>query len=195
MRTALFLSRSCLRQSAPRLRHGVSRCQQRFLHVAHPRPAHQSRIRLWSPPAGAILLGALSPAAFVLLSEEDNGDGGTSEERMLQASRDEMAKIVPANLHGVRRLGSAIYLMIDNYLVEPLATGFRFLHLVIIFVPVIFSVPAIWFGARVADRDNEHAGTLWWYGFLVSSMERAGPAFIKVQNITTWHVHGLIGSI
>jgi len=51
---------------------------------------------------------------------------------------------------------------------------------VIIFVPVIVAIPAIWIGDRVKDRDNERKGTLWWYGFLVSSMERAGAAFIKV---------------
>ena len=57
----------------------------------------------------------------------------------------------------------------------------RFLPLVIIFVPVIVTIPAIWIGARRVDRDNERSGTLWWYGFLVSSMEKAGAAFIKVR--------------
>jgi aarF domain-containing kinase len=50
----------------------------------------------------------------------------------------------------------------------------------VIFVPVILSVPAIWFGRRHSDKDGERSGTLWWYGFLVRSMELAGPAFIKL---------------
>jgi aarF domain-containing kinase len=54
------------------------------------------------------------------------------------------------------------------------------LHLVIIFVPVIVTIPVIWIGSRNPNKDDERSGTLWWYGFLVSSMERAGAAFIKV---------------
>jgi aarF domain-containing kinase len=45
---------------------------------------------------------------------------------------------------------------------------------------VIVTIPVIWLGQRQADKDDERSGTLWWYGFLVSSMERAGAAFIKV---------------
>ncbi|KAL1889686.1 hypothetical protein Cpir12675_005690 [Ceratocystis pirilliformis] len=35
-------------------------------------------------------------------------------------------------------------------------------------------------GPRVAKQNNERSGTLWWYGFLVQSMEWAGPTFIKL---------------
>jgi aarF domain-containing kinase len=52
--------------------------------------------------------------------------------------------------------------------------------LIFIFVPVIVTVPVIWFGQRQPERDNERSGTLWWYAFLVNGMERAGAAFIKV---------------
>lgn len=122
----------------------------------------------------------LSPAAFVALSEEDTGDGKTPEEHMLEASRAEIAKEIPEDVHGPRRLWKAIYLYVDTFVVEPIATTFRFLHLVIIFVPVIGTMPLIWLGRRQKNRDNERSGTLWWYSFLVRSMERAGPAFIKV---------------
>ena len=30
------------------------------------------------------------------------------------------------------------------------------------------------------DKDDERSGTLWWYSFLVHSMERSGAAFIKL---------------
>lgn len=118
------------------------------------------------------------------LSEEDIGDGKTGEEHMLEASRAEIEKRLPEDVHGVRRAWKALVLFLDSYIYEPIATGFRFLHLVIIFVPVIVTVPAIWVGRRRKDRDNERSGTLWWYGFLVRSMERAGPAFIKVGIVT-----------
>lgn len=115
------------------------------------------------------------------LSEEDTGDGKTPEMHMLEASRAEIAKEIPDEVHGLSRVWRGICLFVDVAIVEPAATVFRFLHLVVIFVPVIGAIPLIWFGGRRKDRDNERAGTLWWYSFLVHSMERAGPAFIKVQ--------------
>ena len=128
----------------------------------------------------ALLCAALTPAAFLKLSEEGTNNGKTGEEEMLAASRAEIRKELPRDEHGLRRLVDTIVFVFDQYIYEPIATGFRFLHLVVIFVPVIFTVPVIWFGRRKKDRDNERSGTLWWYSFLVSSMERAGPAFIKV---------------
>lgn len=125
---------------------------------------------------------SLSPAAFVQLSEKDNGGTEqTAEGRMLEASRDEIEKRVRDDVHGIRRVRDTIVFYLDVYIWEPLCTGMRFFHLVVIFVPVIFTVPAIWIGGRDRKRDNERRGTLWWYWFLVKSMERAGPAFIKVR--------------
>ncbi|KAI9804844.1 MAG: hypothetical protein M1825_001213 [Sarcosagium campestre] len=129
-----------------------------------------------------ILLAALTPAAFIKLTE-DGGDeevDDTGEGRMLEASRAEIAKVVPPELHGIRRFYRRLILVVDLYVVEPIATGLRFLHLLFIFVPVIVSVPAVWVGSRRKDRDNERSGTLWWYALLVNAMERAGPAFIKL---------------
>lgn len=100
---------------------------------------------------------------------------------MLEVSRKELAAQVPKALENSKKYRRGIYFFVEDYIIEPIATGLRFLHLVIIFVPVIVTIPAIWIGARRADRDDERIGTLWWYGFLVSSMERAGAAFIKVR--------------
>ena len=145
---------------------------------------HKGRFR--APPTSKGLLlasaAALSPIAFVQISEEDNGGTNeTHEGRMLEASREEIRKKVPEESHGARRVWDNIVLFLDVYIWEPACTGARFLHLFVIFVPVIFSIPAIWIGPRQKDRDNERSGTLWWYWFLVKSMERAGPAFIKVR--------------
>ncbi|ROV91547.1 hypothetical protein VPNG_09721 [Cytospora leucostoma] len=123
---------------------------------------------------------ALGTAAFVKISEKDEGDGQTAERRMLEASRAEIAKEVDRNDRGLTRLRHKIILFLDIYIWEPLCTGIRFLHLAAIFVPVIFAVPVMWLGKRQKDRDNERSGTLWWYGFLVQAMEWAGPAFIKL---------------
>ncbi|KAL8910307.1 MAG: hypothetical protein Q9171_004392 [Xanthocarpia ochracea] len=99
---------------------------------------------------------------------------------MLEASREEIRKAVPDSAHGLNRAWQSIYLFLDLYIYEPIATGFRFLHLAIIFLPVIGTIPIVWLGRRVKERDSERTGTLWWYNFLVRSMERAGPAFIKL---------------
>lgn len=180
MRAAFILGRTCLRHGAQRSRFFFPRNQQFFSSAAR-RYSRQGFFR--KPPiAGTILLSALSPAAFVKLSEEDNGDGKTGEAQMLEASRAEIEKSLPDDVRGFRRAWKGLVLFLDNYVYEPIATGFRFLHLVLIFVPVIVTVPVIWVGRRKKDRDNERSGTLWWYGFLVHSMERAGPAFIKVRN-------------
>lgn len=116
------------------------------------------------------------------LSEEDNdGTEQTAEKRMLEVSRAEIAKKVADDDTGLSWLGHKIVLFLDLYIWEPMCTGVRFLHLVVIFVPVILAVPAMWLGSRQPDRDNERSGTLWWYNFLVQCMEWAGPAFIKVR--------------
>ena len=99
---------------------------------------------------------------------------------MLEVSRDEIRKHVSDDVHGVSRLAYKVVFLLDVYLWEPICTGLRFLQLVVIFVPVIAAVPAIWIGRRQPNRDNERTGTLWWYGFLVDAMELAGPAFIKL---------------
>lgn len=186
MRAGLLFSRFCLRSALNRSASSAS--FRRF-----PRPTSSPRIfsrgyTRRQPTRRTLLLSAtLSPAVFVQLSEKDNGDGHTGEERMLEASRAEIKKSVPESWHGLRRLLGNISLGFDVYILEPILTGLRFLHLVLIFVPVIATVPMVWIGSRVKTRDNERTGTLWWYGFLVSSMERAGPAFIKVRDsIEDW---------
>ncbi len=157
----------------------------RLIHTSRPR-LHNLIDRRWTfrrpPRASGIKLAAatLTPAAFIQIFDDDPENGETAEERMLEASREELNDVLPDDLHGWRRVRRRIYLFFQAYFVEPVATVFRFLHLVVIFVPVIGTVPAIWVGRRVKERDNERTGTLWWYQFLVSSMERAGPAFIKV---------------
>lgn len=131
---------------------------------------------------------ALSPAAFISIAngdeddndEFDNGIELTGEERMLLASRQELKSQVPKALENSKKWRRRVYFWIDRYIIEPTLTAVRFLHLFVIFMPVILTVPAVWIGPRVKSRDNERVGTLWWYGFLVRSMERAGAAFIKL---------------
>ncbi|KAI8866364.1 hypothetical protein GQ42DRAFT_139901, partial [Ramicandelaber brevisporus] len=57
--------------------------------------------------------------------------------------------------------------------IEPCATAWRFIKLVIIFAPVVVLYPVTYFGHPVHDA-------LWWYDFLTSRLEWAGPTFIKL---------------
>ncbi len=140
---------------------------------------HSSRKALRAAAGGGAALGT---AAFVKLSEKEKPEAEqTTEGRMLEISREELKKKVDDNATGFSRLRYKVVLLLDLYIWEPLWTGIRFLNLVVIFVPVMLFVPAIWVGRRQPGRDNERSGTLWWYGFLVKSMELSGPAFIKVR--------------
>lgn len=178
MKAGSIFSRRCSHATAPALR--ALACRQRYPLPSTWRYSFKDH---WRRPQGSrplLLAATLSPAAFIKLSEEDHEDGKSGEQEMLKASREEIEKKVPDEIHGVKRVFRKLWVFLDLYVYEPIATSLRFLHLVIIFVPVIVAVPAIWIGRRRKDRENERSGTLWWYGFLVSSMERAGPAFIKV---------------
>ncbi|KAH8200348.1 hypothetical protein TruAng_005501 [Truncatella angustata] len=186
MRTAFLFGRLCARQGArqaapriPKLANNFTRWQSTFGNGTRsqwqsPRPR---KFMLYAAVQGV----ALGTAAFVRLAEKDNeGTESTSEERMLQASRDEIEKSRDESSDFLTRFRHNVVYYIDVYFWEPICTGVRFLHLVTIFVPVILAVPAIWIGSRQPDRDNERTGTLWWYRFLVQAMEWAGPAFIKL---------------
>ena len=122
----------------------------------------------------------LTPGAFALIGSQVYDDGKTGEEHMLEASREEIESGTPGFVSSSHRVRHAIYYFVDTYIWEPLATGLRFLHLVVIFVPVITTVPLIWLGRRQKDKHDERSGSIWWYRFLVHSMERAGAAFIKL---------------
>jgi aarF domain-containing kinase len=67
---------------------------------------------------------------------------------------------------------------------EPLRTSARFIHLVILFAPVLITTPMLLLGSRTKRRDGQPWGAIWWYGLLVAQMQRAGPTFIKVRTIT-----------
>jgi aarF domain-containing kinase len=139
---------------------------------SHHRPFSTSNPFRRHPRGSRILLATapLPPAAFVALSTSDNDDGKTGEERMLETSRAELDKHVPRLLEHSHKWRRSLYFFVDVWIWEPVCTALRFLHLCVIFVPVILTVPAIWIGRRVRERDNERAGTLWWYGYLVWSM-------------------------
>lgn len=184
MRTVLLFSRLYFRPQCANISRTVPLIRQRIFASTR----QYRTFRPPKPPPGIrriLFAGAtLGPAAFVTLSRNgDNGDGKTGELQMLAVSRQELDEHVPKRLQNSKRVRRGIYFFVEDWIIEPIATGVRFLHLVIIFVPVILTTPALWVGHRQRDRSDERTGTLWWYGYLVWSMERAGAAFIKVSVI------------
>ncbi|KAG0156509.1 hypothetical protein PDIDSM_3688 [Penicillium digitatum] len=173
MRAAGLFGRFCLKRELPRLpRHHFS-CPPwpRQLLKGIPRGV---------PVIGGMLMTTLAPAAFLKLAEGNDGHDKTGEMQMLEASREEVRKTVSPDAQGVSKLCQTLWIYFYYYVYDPIATGLRFVHLVVIFIPVVATVPAIWLGRKVQDRDGARSGTLWWYRFLVKAMERAGPAFIKL---------------
>ncbi|KAL4965382.1 ABC1 kinase family protein [Aspergillus stella-maris] len=153
----------------PNRRFTTPSCPQR------PAPGRQGRF----PPKTTLLFAALAPGAFVKIAETEDGDS-TGEKRMLEASREEMREHIIERTEGRLGFGGPTIAYWVYYVWDSIATGFRFLHLVAIFLPVILTTPTIWIGRRIEGQDGARSGTLWWYKFLVKSMERAGPAFIKL---------------
>ncbi|KHJ35357.1 putative abc1 family protein [Erysiphe necator] len=144
--------------------------RQRPLH----RKFHTGLFRRPPRRNGLLLSGTiyLTPAVFVQLSEQDNnGTEQTAEGRMLAASRAEIRDEVPKDVTGLQWLSQTTIASLDFYLWEPARIGFRFLYLVFIFVPVMFTSPILWCGSDAKE---------WWFRFLVRGMEKAGPTFIKL---------------
>ncbi|KAI1122092.1 hypothetical protein F5Y10DRAFT_82121 [Nemania abortiva] len=187
MRSLHFFARFCARQIAPRVpirsaAANLGRPYTTFRHgLLRTAPGRKFRAKNTVLTASVTGAGVLGTTAFIKLSEKDNGGTEqTSEGRMLQASREELAKTVDDDNIAIARWAQKITILLDVYIWEPLCTGVRLCQLVVIFVPVILSVPAIWIGPRRPKYNNERSGTLWWYNFLVWGMETAGPAFIKL---------------
>ncbi|KAL5606541.1 uncharacterized protein BROUX77_003734 [Berkeleyomyces rouxiae] len=156
--------------------------------IFHQRYYQTSRLRHLKAGAGA---AAVAGGLALSLNSSDSDfasasplpgtkDHTPTETLMLASSREEMQERLPEATGSLQRLKFMVVYFLDTWVWEPLFTCVRFVQLVGVFAPVIVCVPVIWTGSRVADHDNERSGTLWWYGFLVRSMERAGPTFIKL---------------
>ena len=91
-------------------------------------------------------------------------------------------------------LSYRILYFLRDYVIEPISTTGRFIHLAILFLPVILLSPLLLFelidGSSTdrrrgkPKRVEERVTTKWWFRFLVAQMARAGPTFIKVSSLS-----------
>ncbi|TFK77342.1 ABC1-domain-containing protein [Pluteus cervinus] len=79
-----------------------------------------------------------------------------------------------------RTITQRVLTILRNRIWEPLLTAKRFVHLFVLFVPVIICSPMMLVGKPEKHLQGDRWGALWWYDFLVSRMEAAGPTFIKL---------------
>ncbi|KAF9274363.1 hypothetical protein BGZ68_000736 [Mortierella alpina] len=80
-----------------------------------------------------------------------------------------------------RRLKQYLEDLLEDYVLHPVLTIWRFGVLAVIFLPLILTAPAVFVGKRNKELHDERSGTIWWYSLLVRHMELAGPTFIKLS--------------
>lgn len=170
---SMMRPRSQVHLRARRMHHGSSTA---FASPLRPRLAHV--ITLGVPLIGGSLLyfypTEQSPVPTILASPAviPCGDGDLCP-RSFQTHQ-----MSSPNEERMTVLQRVVKLLRDR-IWEPLCTGARFLHLFALFAPVIITSPMLFIGKPRGKR-GERWGALWWYGFLVAQMQRAGPTFIKV---------------
>ncbi|KAI0639579.1 ABC1-domain-containing protein [Trametes polyzona] len=79
-----------------------------------------------------------------------------------------------------RSLLRRILAFVRERLIEPILTAKRFVYLCCVFVPVLLAAPMLIVGQPEEQLAGDRWGAVWWYGFLTSQMQRAGPTFIKL---------------
>lgn len=73
-----------------------------------------------------------------------------------------------------------ILTLLHDKIWEPILTTRRFIHLLYLFLPVLFTAPMLLVGTPQRALRGDRWGAVWWYGFLTAQMQRAGPTFVKV---------------
>jgi aarF domain-containing kinase len=146
----------------------------------------------WTLPKGKIglVFAAMGGLTYIVhTTASANGRIQTSSsDQDEQGQQKDVPKIVASSL--IEDESKIVPVRLFNlYIVEPLATIFRFFRLAWIFGPVILSAPMLMIGTPAASRrrrigvivdEGERWGAVWWFGFLVRQMEKAGPTFVKL---------------
>ncbi|KAI9599422.1 ABC1 family-domain-containing protein [Syncephalis fuscata] len=124
-------------------------------------------------PAGRYLILGMVLGTIALESDQKSTDIVPIVPSLNSANNDEIDK--PNN-----SLLSKVGHQLDALLIEPIMTSWRFLQLVVIFLPCIVTIPLLICTNSLTDTTAESKWKVWWYDLLARQMERAGPSFIKL---------------
>jgi hypothetical protein len=149
----------------------------RAFSLSNTRPRSVLSLRTRPRPRwpGALVLG-LVPLVHAV---SDGSDPSSSSESLSPEIQD----LSPSEEEPGQAPSWRITRCLDDWILEPLATLRRLVHLFALFLPALVIAPVLLLEFMVSPRegDEELASTRFWYRLLVAQMERAGPTFIKVR--------------
>ncbi|KAH9948181.1 hypothetical protein B0H21DRAFT_821190 [Amylocystis lapponica] len=96
------------------------------------------------------------------------------------AGPDEIQPTILSPAEPDRTISARILKLLRDTIWEPVLTARRFIYLFYLFAPVILSMPMLLVGRPETRLQGDRWGAVWWYGYLTSQMQRAGPTFIKL---------------
>lgn len=118
---------------------------------------------------GYLSLG-VSALVFSTVKGDDDPNGKTRSEKMLELSRRQLEQELEEKNHKYGRL----YAWLRSYVVEPFLTMMRFFSLFIIMMPILLTGLPVAIGLVPQWYRNT------WFDFVVAGLQRAGPSFIKL---------------
>lgn len=191
------INRSLARSSppVPRSRLSLSPSTRTYSSNSHSYSSHRSQYSSLRYALLPLFLGVGGTSSLLLDSTppEDKPSLKTILKNVEQPDEGEFLVSAKAYRDARRKksLIRRVFRVIKEYLLEPISTSLRFVHLAFLFLPVLITAPilALEFvddsnvvkGRRREKRTRERTTTRWWYRLLVHQMEWAGPTFIKVS--------------
>lgn len=177
-------------KSSPLSRFSSLHSTTRWASTAQTLSGLNTRVR--RPPTSRRYVWAIPIVGALLLYFSQDADGTLHLPKLFASNKLIPCKSLPRRLKddfisSPDEDGSGIlahiFLIAREKIWEPIRTGFRFLHLFMLFMPVILTSPMLLIGHLDDKLDGDRWGAVWWYGFFCNRMEAAGPTFIKVNKL------------
>ncbi|PCH33988.1 ABC1-domain-containing protein [Wolfiporia cocos MD-104 SS10] len=168
----------------PRLHHAPSPprrafSSQSFTQSVAPGPWHLLRRRLlWAIPVGGGLALYLAP------EPRSHLPALFASPTLIPCHEAAPVVIEPTILSPAEaadtRIVARVIVFLRDHIWEPLLTAKRFVYLMCLFMPVLLTSPMLLIGHPEERLHGDRWGAVWWYGYLTSQMQRAGPTFTKL---------------
>lgn len=145
-----------------------------FTHTPAPRLSF-SKKAFWLVPIGAGLALCLTPTSKSPLA------GLIASPTVIPIKSPCTTMIIESPMEPELSIRRRIVALFRDKLWEPIRTAARFIHLFVLFMPVIIGSPMVLVGRSEKRYKGDGWGAIWWYDLLVLQMQAAGPTFIKVR--------------